>query len=191
MAPAVIDRNPQNLPIPLGGVAPVWVWRRARRRLLRRSAPSVARALAAVMALAGLTLLLLPNRSDAYMDSRGIHVGAMTLTAAGFDPHTGLMRFSGAASYALVEPGGGSARASASWTSAGVTASGWCSLRTEPARLVDECTFDLPAGRTTSVDVLNLAAGSLWQRTYSDGEQVEIGVAANGAVIPVPFAIGR
>ena len=150
-----------------------------------------ARVLAIVIALAGVTLLLVPARSDAYLDSRGIHVGGMTLTANEGDPRTGVTRFGGAASYVLVEPGDGKARAAASWTSAGRTSTAWCSLRTELSRLIEECTYDLPARRMTSIDVLTLANGSTWHRTYDDGSQVEIGVAADGAAVPVPFPLGR
>jgi hypothetical protein len=70
-------------------------------------------------------------------------------------------------------------------------AAGVCHLHSAAARLIDECTFDISAGRLTSVDVLDLSSGAQWQRTYDDGVRVTIGVAPDGAAVPVPFPIGR
>lgn len=64
-------------------------------------------------------------------------------------------------------------------------------LHPEKARLIDECTFTVGTGRLTSVDVLDPASGSQWQRTYDDGVRASIAVSSNGAAIPVPFPIGR
>ena len=185
----MIDRAPQNLPVPLGGVAPVRLRRARRRHLVRRHARSAALAAAALATVAGVTLLLIPDPLDAYLDGDGIHVGAMTLRASG--PSVGgRTLYSGDASLVLVEAGG-TARAAASWSTNGRTMLGTCTLRIEPRHLVDECEFDTASGRLTSVDVLDPSSSSSWHRTYNDGVDVDIGVAPDGAAIPVPFPVGR
>ena len=185
----MIDRAPQNLPVPLGGAAPVRVLRPRRRHLARRHVRGTGVVLAVVASVAGVALLFLPNPVDAYVDGAGIHVGAMTLRATG--PSVGgRTTYSGDASLVLVEAGG-TARAAASWRAGGRTMLGTCTLRTEGRHLVDECEFDTASGRLTSVDVLDPSSSSSWHRTYNDGVSVDIGVAPDGAAIPIPFPVGR
>jgi hypothetical protein len=69
--------------------------------------------------------------------------------------------------------------------------SGVCNLHAVEARLIDECTFTVSTGRLTSVDVLDPAGGSDWQRTYDDGVRATIAVSPDGAAVPVPFPIGH
>jgi hypothetical protein len=158
---------------------------------VRRHGRSAILVLAALAAVTGVALLLLPNRVDVYLDGAGIHVGAMTLAATGPAGVAAGTAYSGDAALVLVEGGGGTARAAASWQANGSTMLGTCTLRSEAQHLVDECEFDIASGRLTSVDVLDPSSSSVWRRTYSDGVRVEIGVAPDGAAIPVPFPVGR
>ena len=57
--------------------------------------------------------------------------------------------------------------------------------------LSESCTFWVGAKTLTSVDTLDVTQGSTWHRTYSDGKQVTMSVPPDGAVIPVPFPVGR
>jgi hypothetical protein len=99
--------------------------------------------------------------------------------------------YGGDASYLLAEGSNGSAVAAASWVSPGGLSAGVCHLRSDTTRLIDECTFDLNAGRLTSVDVLDLSRGAQWLRTYDDGVRLTIAVLPDGAAVPVPFPIGH
>lgn len=189
--PAVVDRHPQNLPVPLGGMTPVRRAHRRRRRPIRTHAARALLITGLIAALAGMALLSLPATTEAYLDGDSIHVGGMTLTAAGPAGRGGATLYAGDASYVLVEPGDGSATASAVWSEQGVAMVARCALHHDGQRLVDECAFDGASGRLTSVDVLDPSAGSTWQRTYSDGVRVAIAVGQQGAAVPVPFPIGR
>ncbi|HEX4579217.1 MAG TPA: hypothetical protein VH498_04360 [Candidatus Dormibacteraeota bacterium] len=187
----LIDRDAPALPVPLGDATPVRLARRRRRWLLRRHGPTAAAAGGCVAAVAGAMLLLLPAPVSASLNGDRVEIGAMTLgrVAAGADARTVL--YGGDASYALSEPGDGTARAAASWMAGGVMRTAACTLHRAPLRLVDECSFDVGSGALTCIDVLDLRGASTWQRTYSDGQRVEITIPPAGAAIPVPFPIGR
>jgi hypothetical protein len=185
----VIDRRPQHLPVPLGGMAPAHVARSRRRRRMRVGGPLTV-ATGAVAGVVGLGLLLAPAPAQVSLRGDHLDVGAMTLTASG-PAGAQVMRFSGGASYVLAEHGDGSAVASAAWTAGGTLSSGTCRMRRDGSRLVDECVFASGGALFTSVDVLDPARGAEWQRTYDDGVQATIVVGSNGAAVPVPFPIGR
>lgn len=187
----LIDRDAQALPVPLGGGTPVRLVRRRRRRLLRRHGEAMATIVGCVAGLTGAALLLAPAPVSAYLGGDGIHVGTMTLAPMRPGPGGSALLYSGDASYALSEPGDGTARASAAWMENGVMRTATCTLKSEPLRLIDECTFDVGSGEQTSVDILDLRAGSTWQRTYGDGWRVDISVPPAGAAVPMPFPIGR
>jgi hypothetical protein len=187
----LIDRTPQNIPLPLGGMAPVRVRRSARTRAIRTRAHVVTAGAAVCCAAAGVTLLAAPTTVPAALLGGRIEVGSMSLREVGAAPQTGTFLYGGDASLALTERGDGSARASAAWIADGALSSGTCDLRRDGSRLIDDCSFTGPPGTTTSVDVLDPARGAGWQRTYRDGARVTIAVPADGAAIPVPFPIGR
>lgn len=142
-------------------------------------------------AVVGAVLLLAPAPVAAYLGGDLIHVGGMTLAQVGPGVAHGAQLYGGHASFALSEPGDGTAAAAAAWLEGGVVDTATCTLHAEPARLVDECAFDIGSGALTSVDIFDLRAGSSWQRTYGDGRQVDISVPADGAAVPVPFPIGH
>jgi hypothetical protein len=192
-APGRIDRDPQNLPVPLGGGTPVRVQRSRRHREMRSRARALVIGVAITCAAVGVALLALPPSIAVYLLGDRLTVGNMVLRAVG--PLSGggteATLYDGDASYVLTEPGNGSARAAATWTSSGAIWSGVCNLHAVKARLIDECTFTVSTGRLTSVDVLDPAGGSDWQRTYDDGVRATIAVLPDGAAVPVPFPIGH
>jgi hypothetical protein len=188
-AGGVIDRDPQNLPVPLGGMAPVRVLRRRRPRPLRAQYPPVLIAVGVLAGAVGMILLLLPSPVAVSLFGDRLQVGGMVLKEVGSGP--GVWRYAGDASYVLAEHADGSAAAAAAWTTSGSTSSGVCTLRRAGARLLDECTFTSTAGTLTSVDLLDPATGSGWQRTYADGTRVTIAVSSDGGAVPVPFPIGH
>lgn len=190
-APGVIDRHPQNLPVPLGGDAPVRGQRRRRRRAVRTRVRFLVAGAGLTFAAVGLALLALPPSTAVYLVGDRVEVGSMVLREVGPIGGAHALLYTGDASYVLAEPGDGSAMASATWGSSGVTLSGVCTMHPVKARLIDECTFIVGTGRLTSVDVLDPATGPRWQRTYDDGARASIVVSPGGAAIPVPFPIGR
>jgi hypothetical protein len=185
----VIDRDPQNLPVPLGGMAPVRSMPNRRHRRLRVHEAAVLSALGATAAVVGLILLLIPSPVAVSLFGDRVDVGAMVLKEAGSGP--GVWRYEGEASYVLAEHADGSASAAAAWMSSGSRSSGVCALRRAGTRLLDECAFTSSGGRLTSVDLLDPATGSVWLRTYADGTRVTIAVSPDGGAVPVPFPIGR
>ncbi len=187
----LIDRDAQALPVPLGDGTPVRVARQRRRRLLRRHGDAVAMMVGCLCAVAGAALLGTPTPESAYLSGDRVHIGAMTLAQVSPRVPAGTLLYGGDASYALSEPGDGTARAAAAWVEGGAMRTGVCNLRSESLRLIDECTFDVGSGELTSVDVLDIGAGSAWHRTYADGRQVDITVPPDGAAVPMPFPIGR
>ncbi len=190
-ATGLIDRDPQNLPIPLGDMAPVRVRRPRRRRALGTLVPAVLLAIGVTSGATGLTLLIAPPPIAVSLVGNHLEAGGMVLNEVGPVAGSHLSRYEGEASYVLAEHGDGTSTAAAAWVSAGITSSGVCSLRPNGIRLIDECVFTGGPKGLTSVDVLDPASGTGWQRTYNDGVRVTIAVSPDGAAVPVPFPIGR
>jgi hypothetical protein len=186
-----IDRDPQYLPVPIGGTEPVRVLRRGRAHALRAHGATVAGSIGMAAAAFGLLLLSLPEPPAAYLEGDTVHIGAMSLSTVGAAASDGSSLYTGAAALVLREGPAGSAEASAAWVENGAVASGRCTVHPDGQRLIDECVFAGAGGAVTSVDVLDPAAGSMWQRTYSDGARTTFPVGARGGAIPVPFPIGR
>jgi hypothetical protein len=188
----LIDRQPQNLPVPLGGMTPLRVTRSRFRRRPRVAPSTVCVAVGLASAAAGTALLLAPAPVAVSLQGERLQVGGMTLTAVGSPRASGPVLFFGGASYVLIEHNDRTATAAAVWTSGGVTSSGVCHLHPQGDRLIDECSVTSSSGAAlTAVDLLDPARGSAWQRTYSDGSRVTIAVPPDGAAVPVPFPIGR
>jgi hypothetical protein len=190
-AASLIDRATQNLPVPMGGVAPVRVVRRRRRRVLRRCAPAVALAVGLAAAVAGGVMVVAPQTDSATLVGHQVEIGGMALLEVGPLPGGQGALYGGAASFVLSRHADGSALAAASWRSHGSTSSGVCHVIAPGRTLIDECTFHVAEGTLTSVDVLDPASGGAWQRTYGDGTRVTIAVSTAGTAIPVPFPIGH
>ncbi|MBJ7594270.1 MAG: hypothetical protein JF886_05290 [Candidatus Dormibacteraeota bacterium] len=147
-------------------------------------------AVGALCGVAGLLVLFAPQTVAVSLFGDRLQVGGMALREVS-PPSAPLRRFAGDASYVLAERGHGTARAAAAWTSAGVQSHGLCTLQPQGQLLVEECSFVIGVQHLTSVDILDPASGSAWQRTYSDGTRVTIAVAPNGAAAPIPFPVGR
>jgi hypothetical protein len=138
-------------------------------------------------AAAGLALLASPPPAAVYLFGDHLQVGDTILHPVRQIGGAQTTLYGGDASYVLDERGGGSATGWASWVASGRLSAGVCHLRTATARLIDECTFDVAAGRRSSVDVLDLSSGALWLRTYDDGVRVTIAVPPDGAAVPFPI----
>ncbi|MDQ6855939.1 MAG: hypothetical protein M3Z57_02545 [Candidatus Dormibacteraeota bacterium] len=190
-ASSLIDRAPQNLHIPLGGMAPVRVNPPHRARIPRLDMSRLLLGVGVVASAVGLWLLVAPAPVSVSLVGDRLEVGGMILTAVAPTAQSQPLRYEGDASYVLAEHTDGSAVAAAAWISGGVRSTGVCRLRRQGVRLIDECTFAVGGGHLTSVDVLDPARGPVWQRTYGDGGRATIGVLPEGGAVPVPFPIGR
>ncbi len=188
---SLIDRAPQNLPIPLGGMAPVRVNPPHRARLPRLDMSRLLLGVGVVAGAVGLWLLVAPAAVSVSLVGDRLEVGGMVLTAVGPTARSQPLRYEGDASYVLAEHADGSAVAASAWISGGTRSTGVCRLRRQGVRLIDECTFAVGEAHLTSVDVLDPARGPVWQRTYGDGSRATIGVSPDGGAVPVPFPIGR
>ena len=190
-ATPLIDRTPQNLPVPLGGLAPVRVTPPRRERGPHLDASRLFLGVGALCGAIGLGLLLSPASVSVSLVGDRLEVGGMVLTAIAPTAPSQPVRYQGDASYVLAEHRDGTAMAAAAWMSGGTRSTGVCNLHRDGIRLIEECTFALGTAHLTSVDVLDPASGSVWQRTYGDGGRATIGVSPEGGAVPVPFPIGR
>jgi hypothetical protein len=186
----LIDRDPQNLPVPVGGMTPVRIHRARGHRPVGVSIAPIAMGAGFAAAAAGAALLLFQAPVQVSLLGGHVQVGSMVLSQIS-SSSAGMSVYGGDASYALFEPGDGSARAAASWASDRGVWSGLCRMRAQGGLRVEECSFHTPTGTVTSVDVLDPAVASGWQRTYGDGVRVRIAIPPDGAAVPVPFPVGR
>lgn len=188
---SLVDRSGQNIPLPVGGMAPVRVQRAPSARSRQARAGAVLTMVTVLCAGTGALLLLLPGEDEASLLDGRVEIGSMVLTQVRIVPGTGAVVYGGDASYALVGRHDGTARAAAAWVTSGRLSWGTCDLRPDGLRLRETCTFTQGTVTIRSVDILDPSAASSWQRTYSDGIRVAIAVLPDGAAIPVPFPIGR
>ena len=188
---SLVDRRAQNLPVPLGGIAPVHAVKRRRRHMLRRLAPAVAVAVGVASAAAGHAMLAVPSPNAVSRQGSRLDIGAMVLHRVAVFAGTHTELYGGDASFALNEQADGTVVAAAAWWSAGQVDTGFCRLSTAHRRAIDECSFVMPRGTMTSIDVLDLGQGHAWQRTYADGVRISIAVSNSSTALPVPFPIGR
>lgn len=183
-----LDRSPQTLPVPLGGLVPAHRHTTALRRTLRRhrSAPLLALGL---VAAAGGVWLSTPAGFQAGRDQAGVHVDDLTLSRVR-QTVAGTEIFGGSATLvittgAVVSRGG----AVMSWN--GVPATGRCVLvHAVSAETRETCDFTIGATRLTAVDRFDPVIRT-WSRRYDDGDEITIALPAGASLIPIPFPLGR
>lgn len=183
-----LDRAPQTLPVPLGGLAPAHRRTSALRRTLRRHRTAPLLALALVASASGVWLSADPPAFEVGMDAAGLHVDGVTLLRAA-ESVAGTQIFTGAATVAITTTSG-VIRAGSVMTWNGVLTTGRCELRRGPAGASETCMYSLGTRRLTSVDLF-VTSTRTWRRHYSDGVDITIGVSAPAALIPLPFPFGR
>ena len=186
-----LDRTPQNLPVPLGGLVPAHRnesrlsrnWRRQRARIL-----SVA---GLMLAVAGGWLAVATPSLPVYADGRGVHVGEVTLVPLQHQLQQGVRVYTGAVAFAVVDVSPRQVRASAVTTMNGVSVSGVCHLvRTGGGDAREDCAFSVHGATLHSIDVFD-SSSHTWRRTYSDGRTASFAVPPGASVVPVPIPLGR
>ena len=188
-----IDRNPQNLPIPMGGYAPVWKFKRApkRSRRIQLWVPRGIAVLGLCCAALGASLALRQNDATIYWDSAAnvIYVNGTALLSVG----TGTYGGGAVPAFAIVANGDGTevAAAQAKYGPNQLAMAGSCRMTavTNGASVQESCTFSLGGQTLQAADRYDLTS-HVWHRTYLDGQTIDISTA-KGAIVPVPFPFGR
>ena len=75
----------------------------------------------------------------------------------------------------------------------GTIITGSCRMATASTIVTDKCTFSLGGTPLSATDTYDLGptGDHNWHRQYGDGKSTLISVPTNGALIPVPFPVGR
>jgi hypothetical protein len=187
---AALDRTPQILPIPLGGLTPV---RRRSSLILRRFRRhhSTALLVLAGVAIAGAVWLSTTSRSfTVEMTASGLRVDDVVLTASTPRFVGGMRVFTGEASVALAAGEPGSMRAAAVMTLNGVKTTGQCESHVLSKTASEACQFKGGGAVLTSTATFDFGSRA-WDRRYSDGIGVTITVPRGSELIPIPFPLGH
>lgn len=190
----LIDRDPQNLPVPIAGLrperqrpepAPLRFWRRRGAELVAASGLLLA------VAAAGVTVTRPPVA--AYMEGDTVHVGDLTLHHPANNGGVDVGRlYTGPATLLMVTRADGSVVASSVTFLDGQRVTGVCTFGPPSATLISErCLFEIGGASVTCDDTLRFAAPGSWQRRCSDGQQLTVSVPQGADVIPLPFDLGR
>lgn len=184
-----LERSPQTLPVPLGGLAPVHRRASAVRRNLRRhsSIPILVVSLAA--AIGGVGLFASPPSFDAGEDAAGVHIDGMILTPVA-SAGAGIRTFSGAATEVIHTTPSGAVRAGAVMTWNGMATKGRCLLLPTAMGAEEVCDYVIGTSMLTSIDTFS-AVTRTWRRRYGDGVDIVITVPKGCSVIPIPFPLDR
>lgn len=183
-----LDRAPQILPVPLGGLAPAHRRTTALKRIVRRHRSTPLLALAFAAGAGGVWLSTASRTFEAGRDAAGVHVDGLTLTPA-VQSVAGTQIFTGAAAM-VITTASGVIRGGAVMTWNGVSATGRCTLRRDAAGVSETCMYSMGTTRLTSVDRFD-ATTRTWKRRYGDGVEITMTVPTGTQLIPVPFPLAR
>ncbi|MBV9099467.1 MAG: hypothetical protein JOZ46_03540 [Candidatus Dormibacteraeota bacterium] len=189
MSPTALERTSQNIPVPIGGLAPARgappVWRAALRRNRGRWLSVAGLALAAT----GAALALSTPATQIYMSAGTVWVGSDAFTAV--RQSSAVRVFRGPLTLVLVSRGAGVVRGTAVGVVDGTRMSGVCDLDQPAATPSERCTFTLggSANTVTATDSFD-AATRTWHRRYSDGRTVTFAVPPGGQLVPIPVPLG-
>ncbi len=187
---AGLDRSPQLLPVPLGGLHPARRHPSTLLRHWRRHQPQVMIVISLVAGLCGVWLAADPTTSTVAFDAAGVHVDDALLDAVSPATIHGVRVFDGPASLAITTPRGGISRAGSVMTWGGLATTGQCVLVVVAAGASDACRFTIGAAHLAAADTFD-APDHVWHRRYADGVDVTIAVPAGSALIPIPFPLGH
>ncbi len=183
-----LDRSPQTLPVPLGGLAPVHRHTTALKRMMRRhrSAPLLALGL---VAAAGGVWLSTPSGFQAGRDRAGVHIDDLLLSRVA-DTVAGTEIFTGSATL-VIKTVAEVSRSGAVMAWNGVPTTGRCVLiHATSADTRETCDFTIGATRLTAVDGFDPVTRT-WVRRYDDGREITIDVPTGASLVPIPFPLGR
>lgn len=190
----LVDREPRNLPIPIGDLRPI---RRpppgSRMRGWRRRGPALLTLLGVLLVVSAAMVTVTRPPLSAYLDEDTVHVAGVTLThpASNGGLASGLL-YQGAATLLLVDAPDRRVVASAVTYLDGAKVTGVCDLG-PPTRtqVAESCVLAIGDQSVTCDDVLRFAAPGDWARRCSDGQTLTVSVPQGASVIPLPFPLGR
>jgi len=194
-AGAGIDRAPQYLPVPIGGLDPVWRHRKlpGRRRLWRKRGPELVAAMGLLLAVAAVLVNLTRPPLSVYQDGGTVHVDGLILIHPA--DNGGLSRgwlYTGPATLLLVGRQGGGLVATSVANLNGQAVTGLCSVGPPTSLEISErCVLHIGSTSVTCTDVLRFTAPGAWERRCSDGQVLDVTIPAGSAVVPLPFPLGR
>ncbi len=190
----LVDREPRNLPIPIGDLRPI---RRpppgGRMRAWRRRGPEILVLLGVLMVVSAAMVTITRPPLSAYLDGDTVHVGGVTLThPAGNGGLASGRLYQGAATLLLVAAPDRRVVASAVTYLDGAKVTGVCDFGPPTHSEVDErCVLAIGEQSVTCDDVLRFAAPGGWKRRCSDGQSLTVSVPQGATAIPLPFPLGR
>jgi hypothetical protein len=187
---AALDRTPQILPIPLGGLTPVRRRSSVVLRRFRRHQSTALLALAGVAIACAVWLSMTSRSFTVEMTASGLRVDEVVLTASTPRFVGGLRVFTGPASVALTAGESGSMRAAAVMTFNGVKTTGQCESHVSSRTASEACQFKGGGAGLTSTATFDFRSRT-WDRRYSDGIEVTIMVPTGSELIPIPFPLGH
>jgi hypothetical protein len=187
----MLDRTPQNLPVPLGGWSPAHHGESRLSRNWRRQQARILTAGGLVLGVVGGWLAIAAPSVSVYADGTSVHIGAVTLLPARQQANQGIRVYTGAVAFVVVDVSPRETRASAVTSLNGVSVNGVCRLRRtggEDAR--EECAFSVHGRALRSIDLFDSSTHT-WRRSYSDGRSATFNVPPGTSVVPIPIPLGR
>jgi hypothetical protein len=187
----MLDRTPQNLPVPLGGLSPAHRDESRVSRNWRRQQARILTAGGLVLSVVGGWLAIATPSVSVYADGKNVHIGSFTLLPLHERLNQGVRVYTGAAAFVLVEVSASEVRASAVTSLNGASVNGVCHLtRTGGADAREECAFSVRRTALRSTDLFD-SSSHTWHRTYSDGRTATFNVPPGTSVVPIPIPLGR
>lgn len=194
----LIDRDPQNLPVSVGGFRVV---RRTRRtssqvKWWRATAPNLVAGIGLLLAVGGAFAALTREPVPAGSAGATIDIGGSKLRETGDGTH---LYVGNAAMVYLPQPDGSHVAAASTYAN-GKNVAGFCTLpprKKDAAEIQETCSFWIGVPTTgnptiTSVDTYNINSDTAeWHRKYSDGVSVDLIVPQGDGVIAVPLPLGH
>jgi hypothetical protein len=186
-----LDRSPQTLPVPLGGLSPARRQSSALAWWWRRHQPTALTVIAIASIGVAVWVSTSPRSFSVVVRGGDVSVDGEILTPAVQEPANGVRVFTGRGSVAIGAASSGTTRSGAVMTWNGLAMTGQCVLHVTGANASEACEFTTEGGaRVTSVDNFDFDA-RVWHRRYQDGMDVTIAVPAGTELIPIPFPLGR
>jgi hypothetical protein len=187
----MLDRTPQNLPVPLGGFSPAHREESRLSRTWRRQQSRILTAGGLVLGVVGGWLAIATPSVSVYADGKSVHIGTVTLLPLHEPLNQGVRVYTGAAAFVVVDVSPREIRASAVTSLNGVSVDGVCHLtRTGGDDAREECAFSVHGTALRSTDLFD-SSTHIWRRTYSDGRTATFNVPPGTSIVPVPIPLGR
>ncbi len=190
-----VDRKPQYLPLPLGGLKPAHRAKRTRpaSRWWRRHRAELVAGCGVLLAASAAVLSLFRPPASVYLEGDHVYVDGITLLhpASNGGVVSGLL-YEGAATLLIIPGADGEVMASAVTFLHGEKVTGVCRLA-PPAggRIAERCQLQIGPTSVDCRDSMLLQTSGTWQRRCSDGKRLSIAVPTGGALVPMPFPLGE